>query len=861
MSTAPAQVEAPPAPSLRATLVASLLAALLGLAFLGSAVLPSRAVVPFAPERFLAMEPADAAAMPDDVVLGNVTMGDKYNQSLAWDRTTQEGLREGRLPLWSDRIAGGAPFVPQMAQVYQPWNLLTLLPVESAGLYGLWYLLHLIGFGVGAWWFLRRVGLRNDAALFGLTLAVLGLWTQARVHHNVILSAALPLWPLLSLCLAAFRARTIGLGRIAGVGLCLGISWSGGFAPVSLQTTGLAVLLSLVLAVATRRVLPLVELGLGGALGGVLALAQMVPTLAAAAATSRETASAEALRGYGLSAAHLLSTLWPDLLNWSLRPYHAPSFVQLDLLPPMPPEQAARFNWPETAFALGLPALALLPVALLPTAERRPRLVPTALLLVGLVALGIATAASPFLELTAVLPGARAGDLRRFLFLAHVGLLVGAAGGADVLLRSPRTALATALPIATVALFVSVVLLGAWAMPTASDAEFADAWSQRIAASVGLPGIDAAAVRTAMELRATEIADNHAHLLTTFGRGSVAGLALLLVLVTLRGGRRVLALAAVGALELVHAGAGTVVPVAVERVAEAPAVLEPVRAARSADQPARLCRLFAPDASDDWYWLLPPNLGAYYGVEDLAAYDPLPPRRMEELFLAIEPDRPGKDSAVLGGTGVRGFYDPASLSHPLLDLLGAGFVLSARGTLPATLGLPASTPPQAGPRVELHRRPTAWPRATFVDTIEVIADPAERLARLADRDHPLRTTALVENGEPQAGDGVVDATCTAVSHRPEEVVVVVETSEPGAVRLADPWDPGWTATLDGQPTDCLVADHYLRAVRVPAGRSEVVFRYDGPLAVWPRRASLAGLAVVGLLLLGSALRRLAARAQ
>ena len=43
--------------------------------------------------------------------------------------------------------------------------------------------------------------------------------------------------------------------------------------------------------------------------------------------------------------------------------------------------------------------------------------------------------------------------------------------------------------------------------------------------------------------------------------------------------------------------------------------------------------------------------------------------------------------------------------------------------------------------------------------------------------------------------------------------------------LADLWDRGWSATVDGEPVAVLRTNHALRGVTVPAGRSEILFAY------------------------------------
>ena len=57
---------------------------------------------------------------------------------------------------------------------------------------------------------------------------------------------------------------------------------------------------------------------------------------------------------------------------------------------------------------------------------------------------------------------------------------------------------------------------------------------------------------------------------------------------------------------------------------------------------------------------------------------------------------------------------------------------------------------------------------------------------------------------------------------------------------------GWRAHVDGVPAPVLRANGKHRAVAVPAGRHEVVLRYEPP-------GLLAGLALSGLSLLASAL--------
>ena len=58
-------------------------------------------------------------------------------------------------------------------------------------------------------------------------------------------------------------------------------------------------------------------------------------------------------------------------------------------------------------------------------------------------------------------------------------------------------------------------------------------------------------------------------------------------------------------------------------------------------------------------------------------------------------------------------------------------------------------------------------------------------------------------------------------------LIEADMRTPGVVVLADTWDPGWRATLDGQPVAVLRANHMLRGIEVPEGRHVVEMIY------WP----------------------------
>lgn len=108
----------------------------------------------------------------------------------------------------------------------------------------------------------------------------------------------------------------------------------------------------------------------------------------------------------------------------------------------------------------------------------------------------------------------------------------------------------------------------------------------------------------------------------------------------------------------------------------------------------------------------------------------------------------------------------------------------------------------------------------------------------------------IEGGAlPDKDDGPVVAASIAEPHESNRVVVhIAESTRPGVLVLADMWYPGWQATVDGNPTAVLAVDGVFRGVEVGQGAREVVFKYYPASFRIGMVVSLAGLAVLLLLM-------------
>lgn len=138
----------------------------------------------------------------------------------------------------------------------------------------------------------------------------------------------------------------------------------------------------------------------------------------------------------------------------------------------------------------------------------------------------------------------------------------------------------------------------------------------------------------------------------------------------------------------------------------------------------------------------------------------------------------------------------------------------------------------------------ALPRATVVGAYEVVQPDTAIIDSITyGRTDVAEITYLTEDPRLQLGP-VDGATAEITAYGLNEVAVRVNTPGPALLRLADLWYPDWTATVDGAEAPVLRADYALRAVHVPAGSHEVVFRYQSHAVRTGLTVSIVSLALI-----------------
>jgi len=218
---------------------------------------------------------------------------------------------------------------------------------------------------------------------------------------------------------------------------------------------------------------------------------------------------------------------------------------------------------------------------------------------------------------------------------------------------------------------------------------------------------------------------------------------------------------------------------------------------------------------------LPPNLNVIAGLRDIRGYDAIDPARIVRLLKSAE--EPSAENPPYAATQhFRPKFSEAPGGKlqvpPVLNLLNTRFLIFRR------------PPPDIGETIFqdsdywVVENSAVVPRVFVPARIEVSNDEIalEKLQR--DDFNPAQLAFVSEMIEmssgPCRGSGEV------VRETPEELQITAHMETPGVLVISDSWNPGWTATVNGEPRPILCCNTAIRGLQLPAGTHHVVMRYQ-----------------------------------
>jgi hypothetical protein len=259
--------------------------------------------------------------------------------------------------------------------------------------------------------------------------------------------------------------------------------------------------------------------------------------------------------------------------------------------------------------------------------------------------------------------------------------------------------------------------------------------------------------------------------------------------------------------------------------------------------------------------LLAPNFGLQLDTAQIDGYENLMTREQALLTGALGSERTAAASDLV--LSRRGLAERSRLIGERWDLLaaaGVGTVLSVERLQPATWPMSVRYEPRAvradagvaavNAFVVTRPAPRAYVATTW--TVAASADAAVRtLIEAGGESGGPQTVVLAgpDTPQPPGGAGLpaeaqLAPSATIRRYGERLVEVEVETQVGALLVLLDANAPGWTASVTGSPAPVLTANVAFRAVAVPAGRHLVRFEYTPPH--W--HAGVATSAVAGLAL-------------
>lgn len=223
--------------------------------------------------------------------------------------------------------------------------------------------------------------------------------------------------------------------------------------------------------------------------------------------------------------------------------------------------------------------------------------------------------------------------------------------------------------------------------------------------------------------------------------------------------------------------------------------------------------------------------------------------------------------ALVGGVSFRDRFNPR-----FINLTNTKYIICRKTTVlsPDTFGpLPLDTVAVFDQEVIL-RNDNCYPRVFLVSNYEVIPE-REQLPwlvlhgdideRETVRDVDLRETVYLET-EPSFSptEADKDTDLAAIDYYGSDSILIrVSCSSNRMLVMSDNYHPDWQAYVDGDRRKIYRAYGSFRAVEIPAGRHEVMFRYESQAYRWGKSLTVVGLIVVFGVLLATPLRKLKLR--
>jgi hypothetical protein len=174
----------------------------------------------------------------------------------------------------------------------------------------------------------------------------------------------------------------------------------------------------------------------------------------------------------------------------------------------------------------------------------------------------------------------------------------------------------------------------------------------------------------------------------------------------------------------------------------------------------------------------------------------------------------------------------STLATPALNMLNTKYIIVGQGAYAVQ---------------NPHANGNAW----FVDRLNFVKGADAEIAALKGMDTQHDAVADEAFRSQLDGTALGQGTARLTAMVPDEMKYSVESEKGGVLVFSEVYYPGWTATVDGQEVQLGRVNYALRALRVPAGKHEVVLTFRPQTLTMTNGVAYAMIGGMLLLLLGA----------
>ncbi len=232
--------------------------------------------------------------------------------------------------------------------------------------------------------------------------------------------------------------------------------------------------------------------------------------------------------------------------------------------------------------------------------------------------------------------------------------------------------------------------------------------------------------------------------------------------------------------------------------------------------------------------VLPPNTWIAYNLQSIEGYDPLYPSRYAKFMNFL-------NGADLRTSSFSRYAEISqNYSNPLIDADNVKFFIGVlrdeNHSLPGIYSNPQFN--KAGyvkvfedKSAVIFENPRALDRVYFASSFKETNDAEIENKLMTDTMFDPRKEVLLSK-PLQLSSITGQGKATIIAYAPNTVKIKTETQRDELLILADQYEEGWRAKIDGIDTKISPANLIFRAVKIPSGQHEIIFYY------WPKSFAL-----------------------